>query len=81
MKPISLEQAPEQEAPVLTRWLMRLVFQINDSIRTHNKYEPIATLPEKYEAGEVYYFSQAVTPDITGEGLWLRKSTSWVQLG
>ena len=81
MRLIRQEQAPDQEAPILTRWLMRLVFDINDSIRTHNKFDPIAVLPEKYEAGEIYYFSQPVLPDITAEGLWLRKSASWVQLG
>lgn len=81
MRFIKQEQAPNQEAPILTRWLMRLVYDINDSIRTHNRFEPYATLPEKYQAGEVYYFSQAVLPDITAEGYWGYTSGGWVQLG
>jgi len=81
MRQVPQEQPPSLIDPELSGWLSRLMNSINDSIKTHNEFEPLGEIPTKYKAGDVYYFSQAILPDITDEGLWLRKSASWVQLG
>ncbi len=81
MIPVREEQPPNDTPKELSGWLMRLLYRVNDSIRTHHKYDVLYEIPEKYEAGEVYYFGQAIDATINAEGLWLRKSGSWVQLG
>lgn len=62
-------------------YLMRQFVKLNIALSQFNHFEPRYILPLKYSAGDVYYFAAAIpTTSITGEGLWLRKSASWVQI-
>jgi len=63
-------------------YLVRQLVRINIAFGQVNRFEPRSTLPAKYSAGDVYYFAAAIpATSITGEGLWLRKTSAWVQLG
>lgn len=43
---------------------------------------PILTaIPAKPKIGKIYYFGNAILPNITVEGFWGYKSTGWVLLG
>lgn len=81
--PIIQVEAPQvDDKDMLRGYLNRLVLNLNIALSKFNYHPPRSILPERLKPGEVYYFSAAIaTTDITGEGLWLYKSTGWVQLG
>lgn len=65
----------------LTRYLNRLVADINLALQEVHYFSPRNTFPNKYRVGELFYFADAIpTTPITGEGLWIYKSTGWIQI-
>lgn len=67
---------PEKLAQFLTRQITDLESKINGAT-----VQKLTALPTRPVIGKQYYFKNAIAPTITGEGLWLYKSTGWVQLG
>lgn len=62
-------------------YLVRQFVKINSAFATTNSFQPRYTLPNKYQVGDVYYFAAAIpAASITGEGLWLYKTTGWTLL-
>jgi len=79
---ITEEQPPFDTEANLKEYLarqFRAAKQQDDNAEQTTTY---TALPDKLNIGKVYYFLNAVaaTP-ITGEGLWLYKSTGWILLG
>lgn len=78
---LQVDQCPNTETYQLGSYLHRMFNRINTLFLQVHIFSPRKILPEKPRIGGVYYFSAAILPDITGEGLWLYKSTGWIQLG
>lgn len=76
---ISQESAPQTLDPEVVAYLDRMFRDVQFALNRVNFYRPRATLPAKPQVGELYYFSQAIGGTITGEGLWVYKSTGWAQ--
>lgn len=63
-------------------YIVRQLVKIDSALRTTNRFAPRYSMPAKYQIGDVYYFMAAIpSTDVTGEGLWVFKSTGWAQLG
>ena len=79
MANIPIEQPPIEADPSMKEYLVRQLISINNGLGQNNYFSPRGTLPNKFKVGEVYYFKDAIAlSDITGEGLWLYKTTGWV---
>lgn len=76
-----IEQAPDHVDHKFRSYLERMFINIDNEFRLVHKFPPRKTMPLKASIGAVYYFEAAIasTP-ITGEGLWIYKSTGWVQI-
>lgn len=75
------EQAPNSTAPELREYLGRQFDMLARTISMMQKPLSLSIVPEKPIVGKSYYFVAALSAEITAEGLWLYKSTGWVQLG
>lgn len=76
---VGIEQPPGHTDYELAAYLVRQFRKHADEIERSGFYPPRSIFPRRATVGEVYYFSQAIpTTPITGEGLWLYKSTGWV---
>lgn len=65
-----------------SEYFRRVFTQIKIALQTVHIFPIRKILPEKPKVGGVYYFAAAIpSTAITGEGLWLLKSSGWVQLG
>lgn len=81
MATISIEVPSDGFDNKQREYLMRHFAKLNIALAGVNYFPPRYTLPAKSKPGEVVYFAAAILPDITGEGLWLYKTTGWAQLG
>lgn len=82
MSQIPIEMPPAVTDPMLREYLYRQLNNINIALGSDNYFPPRGSLPVRVRIGEVHYFKDAIpSTDITAEGLWLHKSTGWVQLG
>jgi len=81
MAVITIEVPPQEFNDAEREYLVRQLVKINTALMQSNYFPPRYTLPAKSKPGEVVYFAAAILPDITGEGLWLYKTTGWAQLG
>lgn len=78
MPSISIEQPPVNTDVAFKDYLIRQLTQINLALSQSNYFVPRNSLPKKYRVGEMFYFADAIpTTPITGEGLWIYKSTGW----
>ena len=75
------EQAPNGTAPELAEYLGRQFAALERTLSIQQKPPLLSQVPLKPLVGKSYYFTTALSPEITSEGLWLYKSTGWVQLG
>jgi len=58
------------------------VRQFNDlNSIDHQQMDVLRTLPERPSNGRIYYFDNAIAPNITSEGYWGYTSSGWVKLG
>lgn len=81
MSGISVEQPPIGIETNFKDYLVRQLTQINLALSQSNYFVPRNSLPNKFRVGELFYFAGAVpTTPITGEGLWIYKSTGWSQI-
>jgi len=80
---LSPEQPPESFDEEQREWLARLFRQIDIELNKHEIVRRRTDFDEAPQIGKIYYFDNAPPsePLITGEGLWLFKSTGWVQIG
>ena len=81
MSSISIEHPPEGTDLLLSEYLNRMLVNINNALGQTSFNNPLYTVPDKLQVGRVYYFGAAVLPNISAEGLYVYKSTGWVQLG
>ncbi len=81
MPSISSEQPPEGTEIRLTEYLSRMFVQMNIALDQTKDFDVLYVVPDKLRIGKLYYFGAAVLPDISGEGIWIYKSTGWVLLG
>lgn len=79
---LQIEQPPSETQQDTSAYLNRMFTRIDSLFRVVNIFSPRKIYPVKPRVGGVYYFEDTIpsTP-ITGEGLWLYKSTGWIQLG
>jgi len=78
MPSIPVEQPRVKFPNDLTGYLNRQTDSINRAFSEVNYFVPKTILPARVRIGEVHYFSAAIpTTAITGEGLWIYKSTGW----
>ena len=75
------EQPPNSTAPELAEYLCRQLDTIQRVLSIQQKPMILSVVPLKPTVGKSYYFTTALSLEITAEGLWLYKSTGWVQLG
>ena len=75
-----MEQPPLSVDTELAEYLNRQFSTLANTLTQTNYFPPRTRLPEKVQAGRVYYFSQAIDATITSEGLWMYQSTGWVKL-
>ena len=75
------EQTPNGTPPELAEYLGRQFATIERTLSIQQKPPLLSQVPLKPTVGKAYYFVAALSPEITAEGLWLYKSTGWVQLG
>ena len=75
------EQPPSSTAPELAEYLSRQLDTIQRVLSMQQKPPLLSAVPLKPMVGKSYYFTTALNLEITAEGLWLYKSTGWVQLG
>ena len=81
MSSISIQQPPESFEGIEKDYLVRQLVQINLALGQANYFTPRNNLPLRVRVGEVFYFNAAIpTTPITGEGLWIYKSTGWTQI-
>jgi hypothetical protein len=76
MKLINVEVLPN-DVEDYNDFIVRLQEKINSSLLVSQYFEPRSILPRKARIGQVMYFSKEILPEITGEGLWVYKSTGW----
>ncbi len=82
MPNIGTETPPIDSNPTLKDYLVRMRSSINIALASADYFAPRSTLPKKVKIGNTYYFTQAIPlTDITGEGLWIYKSTGWTLIG
>lgn len=81
MPSIPAEQ-PRVDVPSdLIGYLNRQTVAINLALMDVQYFVPKTILPERVRVGEAHYFAAAIpTTAITGEGLWIYKSTGWIQI-
>lgn len=78
---IQLERPPiEGIDPNIVRYLDHLVDVIQDLTDQQPRFKPLNNIPTKLAVGRVYYFSRAIDATVNAEGLWLYKSTGWIQI-
>lgn len=75
------EQTPNGTPPELAEYLGRQFATIEHVLQVQQKPPLLSVVPLKPIVGKSYYFTAALSLEITAEGLWLYKSTGWVQLG
>jgi len=81
MAGINIEQPPVGIDIPAKDYFVRQFTAINLALGAANYFIPRNNLPKKYRVGEVFYFANAIpTTPITGEGLWIYKSTGWNQI-
>lgn len=79
---LQIEQPPIEVEADTSAYLNRMFVRVDNLFRIVNVFSPRKIYPEKPRIGGVYYFEAAIpATDITDEGLWLYKSTGWIQLG
>jgi hypothetical protein len=79
MAQISSELPPIETEVELMNFLVRRFNAVNNVLLDKDYFEPRYTLPNKVRVGDTFYFGAAIpTTDITGEGLWIYKSTGWI---
>ena len=77
---IPTEQPPDSTDLSLRSYLTRM-FQAIANELLKSRYEPRKDMPAKFGVGDIYYFAGSIpSTAITGEGLWIYKSTGWVQI-
>lgn len=78
MPNIGTETPPIDSDPTLKDYLVRMRSALNIALNSPDYFAPRSTLPRKVRVGNIYYFSTVIPlTDITGEGLWIYKSTGW----
>lgn len=81
MPSIGSETPPVNVDATFKDYLVRMRSAINIALSSPDYFAPRSTLPRKFKVGNVYYFTSAIpTTAITGEGLWIYKSTGWTQI-
>ncbi len=77
-----MEQPPFTTSPELKEYLVRQLTSVNYKADDLGNLSILTALPAKPHVGKIYYFANAILPNITGEGAWVYKSThTWVLLG
>ena len=73
------EQPPESSDYELREYLARVNIQVNSDLSNSNQIPRLTAIPSKLSIGKLYYFLNAVaaTP-VSGEGLYIYKSTGFV---
>lgn len=78
MPSIGSETPPVDVDATFKDYLVRMRAAINIALSSPDYFAPRSTMPAKVKIGNIFYFSAAIpTTDITGEGLWIYKSTGW----
>lgn len=79
---LHIEQPPLEIDAEVSEYLNRMFVRVDNLFRVVNIYSPRKIYPTKPRIGGLYYFEDSIpSTSITGEGLWLYKSTGWVQIG
>ena len=76
-----MEAPPSDTPPVLRAYLLRVLQRLETAIDGGMQMTLLTSLPAKPSIGKQYYFKNAILPNISGEGVWVYKSTGWVLLG
>ena len=76
-----MERPPITTQKDLSAYLVRILGQLEVAIDNSQQMPLLTALPAKPIVGKQYYFKNAISPYISGEGVWVYKSTGWVLLG
>ena len=75
------EQPPRGTEPELAEYLCRQFATVERVLQIQQKPPLLSQVPTKPIVGKAYYFTGPLDAVVNAEGLWLYKSTGWVQLG
>jgi hypothetical protein len=75
-----MEQPPFTTSPELKEYLVRQLTSVNYKADDLGNLSALTALPAKPHIGKIYYFSNAILPDITYEGAWVYTSYGWTSL-
>ncbi len=80
---LTSEQPPDSLSDDVKEYLTRIYTQINIELSNTSALQRRTDFTTRPVIGKIYYFDNAPPsePLITAEGLWLYKSTGWVQIG
>jgi len=74
-------QPPDGIDDNLKNWLSQLTINIDSELNRVHDYPVLYALPNKVYVGMTRYFGAAIPATaIVAEGLWVYKSTGWVQI-
>lgn len=77
---ISQESPPSSMDGESAEWIARRLVEISIALSQTQNMEVLYAEPDKPEIGHIRYFGAAIDATINAEGLWLYKSTGWVQI-
>jgi hypothetical protein len=75
-----MEQPPFTTTPELKEYLVRQLTAVNYKADDLGNLNILTALPAKPHVGKIYYFANAILPDIAYEGAWVYTSYGWTSL-
>lgn len=72
---MAIEQPPFDTDPDLAEYLVRILRTLDN--RDLSVFGGLTAIPDKLADGKLYYFSQAVLPDIPSAGFYGRVLGAW----
>jgi hypothetical protein len=73
-------EQPPFTTPELKAYLVRQLTAVNYKADDLGNLNVLTALPAKPHVGKIYYFANAILPDITYEGAWVYTSYGWTSL-
>jgi len=80
MSHINIETPPEELSDAVKDYLTRQFVNTNIALGQSQHLDPITVMPYKPQAGDSYFFSIPVEPDIDEAGFWGYIGSEWVNL-
>lgn len=75
-----MDQPPENTDKDLKEYLVRVLTSLESRVLNNNLFPTLTSLPVKPIKARLYYFSNAILPNITVEGFWAYIGGVWVKV-